>query len=146
VNSLQNEPVKIVAVKLRGGEQIQPGVPFPAVDDWMRGLTLTVTNVSKKPVCFLHIQVHLPRPDDDSGTAINDALMLSCKRFSVPTPSPLMPGSSLDLMLTDSDYIAHEALLERNGYPPSVSDVELKVLEVEFFENKGRKSLKKGNR
>ncbi len=146
VNSLQNEPVKIVAVKLRGGEQIQPGVPFPAVDDWMRGLTLTVTNVSKKPVCFLHIQVHLPRPDDDSGPAINDALMFSCKRFSVPTPSPLMPGSSLDLMLTDSDYIAHEALLERNGYPPSVSDVELKVLEVEFFENKGRKSLKKGNR
>jgi hypothetical protein len=45
----------------------------------------------------------------------------------------------MDLVLTDSDYIAHEALLERNGYPPSVSDVELKVLEVEFFEARGRK-------
>jgi uncharacterized surface protein with fasciclin (FAS1) repeats len=139
VNSGPDEPVKIVAVKLRGGEQIKPGVLFAAVDDWMRGLIVTVTNVSKKPVCFIHLQIHLPRPNDDPGAATNDALMFVCNPVNRPIPNPLMSQSSMDLVLTDSDYIAHEALLERNGYPPSVSDVELKVLEVEFFEARGRK-------
>jgi uncharacterized surface protein with fasciclin (FAS1) repeats len=137
--SWPNEPVKIVAVKLRGGEQINPGIPFRAVDDWVRGLTLTVTNVSKKPVCFIHVELHLPRPDDATGEAANDALMFACDPVTALTPNPLMPGKSMDMVLTDSDYVAHEALLERYGYPPSVINLELKVREVEFFGEKDRK-------
>jgi len=139
VSRWPNEPVKIVAVKLRGEEQIRPGVAFRAVDDWVRGLTVTVTNISMKPICFIHVQLHLPRPADDAGQATSDALMFVCNPVIVTKPYPLMPGKSLDIVLTDSDFVAHEALLERNGYPPSVSDVELKVIEVEFFGDEGRK-------
>ena len=137
VNSWPNEPVKIVAVKLRGGEQIKSGVAFQAVDDWVRGLTLTVTNVSQKPVCFIHVQLLLPRPPDDAGRPANDALMFGCN--SAVKPNPLMPGLSIDITMKDSDYIAHEALLERYEYPPTVYNVELKVLEVEFFGMKDSK-------
>jgi uncharacterized surface protein with fasciclin (FAS1) repeats len=139
LNSWPNEPVKIVAVKLRNGEQIKSGVPFQAVDDWVRGLKLTVTNVSKKPVCFIHVELHLPRPDDEASDTANDALMFACDPVNVPTPKPLMPGMSMDLVLTDSDYVAHEALLERNDYPRSVSNLELKMFEVEFLGDKNRK-------
>jgi hypothetical protein len=142
VNSWPNEPVKIVSVKLRGGEQIKQAVPFQAVDDWVRGLTLTVTNVSKTPVCFIRVQLHLPRQADDTGPVANDALMFVCDPVNVPTPNPLMPGMSMDITLTDSDYEPHQALLERNGYPRSINDLELQMFEVEFFGNKDRKWLK----
>ena len=140
VSTWPNEPVKIIVVKLRDGELIKPGVTFQAVDDWVRGLTLTVTNVSKKPVCFIHVQLHLPRrTEDDAGAAVNDALMFACDPVKIPKPYPLMPGMSMDIVLTDSDYVAHEALLESNGYPHSVNDLELKVLEVQFFGTKNTK-------
>jgi uncharacterized surface protein with fasciclin (FAS1) repeats len=138
VNSWPNEPVKIVAVKLRGGEQIKSGVAFQAVDDWMRGLTLTVTNVSQKPVCFIHVQLLLPRPPDDARPA-NDALMFVCNPVTAVKPDPVMPGLSIDIMMRDSDYVAHQALLERHQYPPFIYNLELKVLEVEFFGMKDRK-------
>jgi uncharacterized surface protein with fasciclin (FAS1) repeats len=140
MNSWPNEPVKIVAVKLRGGEQIKSGVAFQAVDDWVRGLTLTVTNVSQKPVCFIHVQLLLPRPPDDAGARpANDALMFVCNPVTAVKPNPLMPGMSIDIMMRDSDFVAHEALLERYQYPPSIYNLELKVLEVEFFGMKDRK-------
>lgn len=134
-----NEPVKITAVKLRGGELIKPGVIFPAVDDWVRGLSLTVTNISNRPVCFIHVQLYLPRAGDDAGDAARDALMFVCDPVTASKPNPLMPGKSLEMVLTDSDYVAHEALLERHGYPRTVSEVELKVVEVVFFADEGRK-------
>ncbi|HEV7681209.1 MAG TPA: fasciclin domain-containing protein [Pyrinomonadaceae bacterium] len=142
INSWPNEPVKIVSVKLRGGEQIKPGIPFPAVDDWVRGLTLTVTNVSKRPVCFIHVQLHLPRPADDAEEPADDALMFVCDPVTITQPYPLMPGMSMDITLRDSDYEPHKALLERNGYSLSISDLELKVLEVKFFRDKNRKWAK----
>jgi uncharacterized surface protein with fasciclin (FAS1) repeats len=140
VNSWPNEPVKIVAVKLRGGEQINSGVAFQAVEDWVRGLTLTVTNVSQKPVCFIHVQLLLPRPPDDAAVRpASDALMFSCNPVNAIKPNPLLPGQRLDIIMRDSDYVAHEALLARYDYPPFVNNLELKVLEVEFFGMKDRK-------
>src|SRR5215207_4851036 len=54
-------PVEIVAVKLNGGE-VRPGEKIPGDDDWLRGLSFTLKNVSDRPLASVAVALQFPRP------------------------------------------------------------------------------------
>lgn len=138
---IPNEPLKITGIKV-GGVQVEPDKEFQAKDDWLRGLTLSITNVSDKPICFIDMALYFPRTGNSSGAPARDALMFSCKPAHSDTSKPLKPGKSMDLVVTDNDYVALEALLERNRYPATISRMEIGVYEVEFEGDENTKWVK----
>jgi len=128
---LPNEPLKITVIKVRG-VQIEPGKEFQEEDDWLRGLTFSITSVSDKPICFIDVALYFPRAGNNGASSVRDALMFSCKPVNSDTSKPLKPGKSMDMVVTDNDYVAQEALLMRNGYPKTINSLEIGVYEVVF--------------
>ena len=54
-------PVEIISVKLNGKE-VRPGEKVKGDDDWLRGLTFTLKNISPQPVAYVEVALQFPRP------------------------------------------------------------------------------------
>lgn len=127
--SWKNEPIKITKIKV-GGVSVEFGEKIQAQDDWLSGLTVSVTNTSDKAVCFINIALDLPR--------IRERLVWSCtKDLSNAAESSkkiesLKPGESIDIVLTDKAYRGTREFLRGKNYSESINLVEIVVDEVGF--------------
>jgi hypothetical protein len=141
ITSLPSEPLRITGIRVRG-TQIESGKEFQAGDEWLRGLAVSVTNVSNKPICFIDVALYFPREAHDGRRPARDALMFACDPVNSKIPNPLKPGKSMNLVITDGDYVAQGALLARNKYPATINRVEIGVYEIVFQGDKDRKWVK----
>lgn len=132
----EREPVKVVAVSNKSGRAIPVGKGHLADDDWLRGLTISIKNMSKKNILFVELELHFLRPEgssDDTVTAFPIA-------FGTPpgliaqTPSPVMlpPNENWHISLSDQEYAKIGELLADTGYPKSIKEVEIITREVVF--------------
>ncbi len=130
------EPVKIVAVTNKSGRAITLGKGHLADDDWLRGLTIGIKNMTKKDILFVELELHFLRSEGSSDETITAFPIV----FGTPpgmigqTPSPavLPPNENWHVSLSDQEYSKIGELLANTGYPKSIKDVEIITREVLF--------------
>lgn len=130
-----NEPVEIISAKTKNQTDISFGRKFDDDDEWIQGLTISVKNISIKPITYINIYVLFDRPDTlrKNDPPFLHSLSYGTKAYPAPTDSPnLMPGDSTDLILSDSTYESIKRALHKIGYPPNVKRLQMYVSEVVF--------------
>jgi hypothetical protein len=100
------------------GRQVTPGQPFTAGDDWLRGLTLRVKNVSSKPITYLQFSLSFPEAHYHGG-GLGQTLSYGRNMASgqnAPGAMSLSPGEEAELTLTDEEFHNFRSFAERlNG-------------------------------
>jgi hypothetical protein len=108
-------PVEIVAVKLNG-EDVRPGEKIPGDDDWLRGVSFTLKNVSDKPIAYVAVALQFPQPEGFVAYLLSYGVDLSRgdhrRGFSPPA---IEPGATVDLALTKEEYPSFLRILDRGG-------------------------------
>ena len=129
------EPIKIMAVTNKIGRAIPLGKAHLDDDDWLRGLTIRVKNMSKKDILFVELELHFLRPEGSSDTITAFPVILGTPLgLMAQTPSPVMlpPDENWHVSLSDEDYAKISQLLSNTGYPTSIKEVEIITREVVF--------------
>jgi len=98
-----NAAIEAVAFKA-GSDSVTPGVAVAGSDDWLKNISVTIKNVSKKNIVAVNVKLHLPDTGDGSvARPFSDPefkLSASAAAFDAtqnPTRSPGTPGADLPL-------------------------------------------------
>lgn len=97
-------PVEIVAIRLNGKE-IVPGEKLKGDDDWLRGISFTLKNISDQPIAYVNIGFKFPRPDGFLVYSLPYGVSLAQgERRNASSPPAIQPGQSVNLVLTKERY------------------------------------------
>jgi hypothetical protein len=134
-------PAKVERVRSRIGP-IELGKKIETADeDWMRGLTVTVRNLSDKTVTHLLIDLQFVRPKGQEGER---DLIDSIEYGPIPglTPAqqpqvvteqpPIPPGESVDIRLNERNYETLLQILRELKYQAGIKRVKLSILELDY--------------
>jgi hypothetical protein len=127
-------PVEIVSIKLNGNE-IRPGEKIQGNDEWLRGVSFTLKNISDKPIAYVNIGIEFPLPNGFVMYSLPSGVDLfrdEPRRES--SPPPLQPGQSVDLVLTEKRYQSFLYVLAQAG-APSKFDTAPYYVDTVCFEN-----------
>lgn len=125
-------PVEILSIKLKGRE-IQTGEKIQGDDDWLRGLSFTLKNVSDKPIAYINIGFQFPTSrgvviyhlDYGVDYAHGD------KRSS-SSPPVISPGETLTLVLSPERYQVFQRMLSQAGASASFDTAPYFVEKISF--------------
>jgi len=142
--TFRDPPVEIVALTVKG-TLVQPDQRFHGDSDWFNGLTVTIKNVSDKPVVYTGILVTAPHEKngmrqqiDGRDYVVGIDLMYGVKPVFPGEaarsyrPVPLAPGQTADIMLSDMLRDQIYSLLRNRDSSTDVSELTLRLNEVVF--------------
>lgn len=133
--SNRNEPLRIKAIKGKKGA-INVGKKFLDDDDWLKGLSFKVENISEKNIIHIELELDFPKAKDDQPPllfSIEYGLMpLLDGTLAANAPPPIKPGEEIELSLSDSEHATLRKLLEELGYPKSIKQAVFSVGKVIF--------------
>ena len=133
-------PVKISLVKTKKGV-IDTGRPFQADEDWLKGLSVQVTNTSAKTVTYVDIEILFRRPEGQAQEAPagwdleygDNPFHYRADREMPPIHvQAVLPDESVEIKLSDSDLDQLMIFLDAAKYPPSIKKIELRVIIIGF--------------
>jgi hypothetical protein len=132
-----NEPIVITKVKVKG-KPIALGENQSGDDDWFRGLTVDVKNISKKTIVFVDLAITFPPTEGSPGERAASDHLLYGNYPPLPgetlTPHPdqpsLLPGDNATLLL--ADYEGTREFLNKVGKPQSIKEIEISIADVIF--------------
>lgn len=125
-------PVEFVSVKLNGVE-VRPGEKVQGDDDWLRGLSFTLKNVSDKPLAYVAVALQFPRPQGYVAYLLSYGVDLSRGESRRESSPPAIPaGGTVNLVLTKEKYPGFLRLLERGEAPRSFDAAPYYVERVCF--------------
>jgi hypothetical protein len=127
-------PVEIVSTRLNGNE-ILPGDKIQGNDEWLRGVSFTLKNISDKPIAYVNIGIEFPLPNGFVMYSLPYGVNLSRdepRRES--SPPPLQPGQTVDLVLTEKRYQSFLYVLAQANAPSSF-DIAPYYVDTVCFEN-----------
>jgi hypothetical protein len=127
-------PVEIVSIKLNGNE-IRPGDKIRGNDEWLRGVSFTLKNISNQPIAYVNIGIQFRLPNGFVMYSLPYGIDLSrgeTRRES--SPPPLQPGQTVDLVLTEQRYQSFLYVLAQAG-APSRFDTAPYYVETVCFDN-----------
>lgn len=127
-------PVEILSIKLNG-KDIQPGEKIKGDDDWLRGLSFRLKNISDKPIAYVDLGLRFPHPKGFVVYSLNYGVDYSRgepRRAS--SPPAIQPGEILDLVLTKEKYLIFLRILAQAGASSSF-DTAPYYIERICFEN-----------
>ena len=126
-------PVAITSVKLNGKE-IQPGQKIKGNDDWLRGVSFTLKNISDKPIAFVNVGLRFPTRD---GMVVYSLAYGVNHSHGTPrtesSPPAIQPGESFDLVLTKERYESFLYVMAQ-GKPTSLDAAAYYIMSA-CFEN-----------
>ncbi|HYY56348.1 MAG TPA: hypothetical protein VE842_03395 [Pyrinomonadaceae bacterium] len=137
-------PLKIKIIKTRRGE-FQPDQKFIDGDDWFKGLSIVLENVSSKTMTYVGVGFLLPRDTQVLGKTPPLYHTLSyghhpkapeAALLNVP-PLALRPGESITIALSDSDYSEITNNWRQLEHSRSIKDIRLHLYEIFFNDNTG---------
>lgn len=143
--STPHEPVRINLIKTEKKRAVETDKRFRGDDEWFKGLTLNVTNVSGKVITYVDISFTFARPEEGETAqqpAFVNSLTYGNNPFLdretlqasplPPPPPPLLPGESLDLRLSDESYNRIRRILTKLKYPSSIKRITIVVRDIGF--------------
>lgn len=125
-------PIEIVSIRVNG-KKVAPGEKIKGNDDWLKGLSFTLKNVSDKPIAYVDIGLKFPQPKGFVVYSLNYGVDLSRgtpRRES--SPPAIQPGESLDLVLTKERYQVFLNILAQGGASSSFDIAPYYVHKVCF--------------
>ncbi len=140
-----NDPVKITKL-VSGADEIKPGEPFDADNDWLNSLSIVIKNVSGKKIVFASVQMYLP----DTGTGDHGSPVIggassvgqrpehamysysTGRRLAQPPGAPISidPGAELTIPVISRDGGAYDAVKSEVESRQSLSSVRSCVVGV----------------
>jgi hypothetical protein len=134
--SWRKEPIKLVKLQTKG-QTVELGKAFSEEDDWLKGLTVTVENVSDKPVAQIVLTLSFPRPAGPSETIPTFTEDISYGRdpseiSGAETEKQILPGEKVDIKLREVTLPAIKGALTQLGYPEKTTHVQISVYTVTF--------------
>ena len=126
--------LEIVDVKV-AGNQVTIGRSFAAEDEWLRGLTFRVKNISAAPI--IDIRMGITFPETQSGTRVLGLTLFNPelhRRASSNDPARLMPEEEIDLVLTDAQYMQLRRLVAGRSANQSLTKLRITPTVVVKFE------------
>ncbi|MFL6229247.1 MAG: hypothetical protein ACJ741_10750 [Pyrinomonadaceae bacterium] len=127
-------PVEILSIKING-RNVQPGEKIKGGDDWLRGLSFTLKNISDKPIAYVCVGLRFPRPKVVVVYTLDYGVDYSRgERRRESSPPAIQPGETVDLALTKEKYQSFLDILARGGASPSF-DTAPYLIERISFEN-----------
>jgi hypothetical protein len=134
--SWKDEPVRIAKLKVRG-RPVWFSQKFAEGDDWLNGLSITVKNVSDKPINFVELELVFPRPEGSpEPESVNRMLYGEYpaapgeEQVRHPNEPPILPGKTADLVL--SDYDGLQEFLRQTNYPAGIREVQVGLGDIVF--------------
>lgn len=135
--SWRTEPIKIVNLKTKG-KPIELGKNFVEEDDWLKGLTVTVKNVSDKVIARIEIDLAFPRPGGGTKEKPNYVVSmiygLDPAEASAEALKLVQPGASVDVKLLEVNLPFIKTDLKGLGYPEKITQAQLRVEYVTFID------------
>jgi len=135
--SWRSEPIRILQLKTRG-RAIELGKNFEEEDDWLKGLTVTVKNVSDKVIARIEIEVAFPRP---GGGTQEKPTFVTSMLYGLDPAEPgaekvklILPGESVDVKLLEVNLPLIKSALKDLGYPERITHAQIKVESVTFID------------
>jgi hypothetical protein len=134
-----DEPVRISAARTQAGALLA-GRKFQGDDNWFKGLSLIVTNLSGRTITYVGVGVSFPRPEEGAGAAgpplshtiSYGASPLLPRGAVTKPPRPIGPGETLTVGLSDEWFAALKGALKNLKYPDAVRQIELRLEDVGF--------------
>jgi hypothetical protein len=136
--SWRTEPIKVVKVKTKG-KAIELGKKFMEEDDWLRGLTVTVENVSNKLISRIELSLSFPRPEGPSETipTYSEKIIYGRDPSDIEDTEgqkQVLPGERVDVKQLEVNLPFIKADLESLGYPQKITRAEIRVDSVTFID------------
>jgi hypothetical protein len=108
-------PVEVVSMK-RNGEQLQPGAKIVGDDDWLKGVSFTLKNISEKAIAYVDIGLQFPQPNGFVVYSLNYGVDFSRGEPRLKSSPPaIQPGESIELLLTRDRYEIFLRTLAQGG-------------------------------
>jgi len=127
-------PVEIVSIKL-SGKEIQPGEKIKGNDEWLRGVSFSLKNISDQPIAYVNIGFKFPLPNGFVVYSLHYGTDLSRgETMRESSPPAIPPGQSLDLVLTKERYQSFLYVLAQAGASSSF-DTAAYYVDTVCFEN-----------
>ena len=134
---LHREPVEFVELKV-AGQSVKPGISFLADDDWLKGLTMTLKNVSGKPILGVVVRLEIQIIDPKVPPFL--LIDLNFGRETRPLkdndekvmPLPIEDGQSITLTLTDARYSSIQRTRAARGALPAINRVRMSLIFVVY--------------
>jgi hypothetical protein len=131
-------PVKIVLVKSKIGV-IETDKKIEANDDWLKGLTIRVRNDSSEIVTHVSVELRFRRPQNQANEH-DFVTQISAGRdpFGSPqsssskAPVSLLPGQTIDITVSNTEYESSRTALNELNYPPSIKAVRARIRAIGF--------------
>ncbi len=132
--SLKNEPVEVSEIKAKN-KPVSFDHRFASSDDWLKGLTFKLKNISTKPI--IHAAIELDFPEVRSQDAPFTLSLQYGQVPDLPNPdvaqgAPVPPDESADLVLDEEIYEGLKRVIERYGKSPSVTRVRVRISTIIF--------------
>jgi hypothetical protein len=128
-------PVEIVTIKLNGKEMML-GEKIKGDDDWLKGVSFTVKNISGKPIAYVAVGLRFEPPPGAARLVVFTLSYGVDNSRGVPrsgsSPMPLQPDQTVDLVLTDERYPNFLQILSMGGMPRGFDVVPYYVERVSF--------------
>lgn len=108
--------------------------------DWLKGLTVTVANISNKGIARIELELTFPRAGGGLSPEIPVLIApLSYSRDPSDVLPPeslkvLLPGETVDVALLDANLPFIEQDLKRLGYPEKITHARIRVNSVTFID------------
>ena len=137
--SWRSEPIKIQKIRTAGVNVVELGKRFSAEDEWLKGLTVTVENVSTQAIARVELNLTFPRAQ---GTSAEVPIYVMSMSYGLDPSDPAyaksqipaMPGETIEIKLLDANFPFIKPDLARLGYPENVSHARLLVESVTFLD------------
>lgn len=137
--SWRTEPIKILKLKTKG-KAIELGKKFSEEDDWLKGLTVIVENISTKAIARIELDLTFPRQDGSTSpeTAIYIVPMIYGQDpADVPASEVLkliLPGETVEVRLLEVNLPLIKEDLKKLGYPARTTHTQVRVNSVTFVD------------
>jgi hypothetical protein len=128
-------PFEIVSVKLKGSD-VALGQKIRGDDDWLKGASFILKNVSDKPIAYVEVGLLLEPPPPAARVVVFILSYGVDYSRGLPrsgsSPLPIQPNQTVDLVMTDERYSQFLQILGLDGMPRSFDTVPYFVSRVCF--------------
>lgn len=136
-------PAEIVEVKVKGAP-VEPGQKFTGDSDWFSDMTITIKNISDKPIVFATVAVMAPHEKNGARVKVEggdlhelieltygDAPPWPGKPASYRVP-PLAPGQTTEVLFDDKSRDLFCSRLRLHDASTDIPELTLSVYQVAF--------------